>query len=125
MTVELSKAEMAALRAHLEGRVDEMLASTRRLVETESPSGDVEGSRAVVELLAQSARTIETVTAVERIESPGYGEHLRVRAFGNGKLVTARYCSSATRTRCMRAARLRSARGAWRGIASMRRASST
>jgi glutamate carboxypeptidase len=85
MTVKLSKAEMIALRAHLDGRADEMLALTRRLVETESPSGDVEGSRAVVELLAQAARNVETVTAVERIESPGYGEHLRVRAFGDGK----------------------------------------
>lgn len=76
---------MKALRAHLEGRVDEMLAFTRQLVETESPSGDLEGSRAVVELLAQAAQSLDFVTAVERIESAGYGEHLRVRAFGSRK----------------------------------------
>lgn len=58
---------------------------TRALVETESPSGDLEGSRAVVDLLVEAARALEVVTAVERIESPGYGEHLRVRAFADGK----------------------------------------
>jgi hypothetical protein len=79
---EINREEAAALRAYLDGRVDEMLRLTRTLVETESPSGDLEGSRAVVELLARAARGLEVVTAVERIESPGYGEHLRVRAFG-------------------------------------------
>jgi glutamate carboxypeptidase len=83
MTREISRTEMAALRAHLEGRVGEMLAFTRQLVETESPSGDLEGSRAVVELLAQAAEALDFVTAVERIESPDYGEHLRLRAFGS------------------------------------------
>jgi glutamate carboxypeptidase len=58
-----------------------MLALTRSLVETESPSGDVEGSRAVVSLVAEAAREIDIVSAIERIESPGYGEHLRIRAF--------------------------------------------
>jgi glutamate carboxypeptidase len=58
-----------------------MLALTRALVETESPSGDVEGSRAAVSLLADAAKAIGAVSSVERIESPGYGEHLRIRAF--------------------------------------------
>ncbi len=60
-----------------------MLALTRALVETESPSGDEEGSRAVVGLLAESARAIDGVSSVELIESAAYGVHLRVRAFSN------------------------------------------
>lgn len=67
----------------LESRRSEMLSLTRALVEAESPSGDVEGSRAVVGLLADAARKIEGVTSIERIESPGYGEHLRVCAFND------------------------------------------
>lgn len=69
----------------LEARRDEMLALTRALVEAESPSGDVDGSRAVVGLLEETARKIEGVTSIERIESPGYGEHLRVCAFGDAR----------------------------------------
>lgn len=76
---------MAALRSQLDGRVNEMLSFTRQLVETESPSGDLEGSRAVVELLAQASDAMEVVSSVERIESPDYGEHLRVRAFGSDR----------------------------------------
>ena len=85
MSREITKEEASALRAYLDGRVDKMLRLARALVETESPSGDLEGSRAVVDLLARAARGLEVVTAVERIESPGYGEHLRVRAFGEEK----------------------------------------
>lgn len=62
-----------------ESRRSEILKLTRVLVETESPSGDLEGSRAVAQMLAEAARTINGVSTVERIESPGYGEHLRVR----------------------------------------------
>jgi glutamate carboxypeptidase len=60
------------------------IARTKVLVELESPSGDLEGSRAVVEVLADAAQQVSGVTSVERIESPNYGEHLRVRAFGDG-----------------------------------------
>jgi glutamate carboxypeptidase len=83
--LEFSKAMAAAMREHLESRQAEMLALTRSLVETESPSGDLEGSRAVVSLLAEAARKIDGVTSIERIESPDYGEHLRVRAFGDAR----------------------------------------
>lgn len=62
-----------------------MLALIRALVETESPSGDVAGSRAAVSLLAEAAKTIGAVSSVERIESAGYGEHLRIRAFDQAK----------------------------------------
>jgi glutamate carboxypeptidase len=79
---EFTKTDAAALLEFLEARKGEALHLTRSLVETESPSGDVEGSRAVVGLLMEAARKVSCVTSAERIESPGYGEHLRVRAFG-------------------------------------------
>lgn len=57
----------------------------RALVECESPSGDADGSRAVVGLLEEAANEIEAVNSVERIPArDGFGEHMRVRAFGGG-----------------------------------------
>jgi glutamate carboxypeptidase len=81
MERDINGAEAKALRGLIEERQDAMLALTRALVETESPSGDVEGSRAVVSLLAEAAHATRGVASVERIESPGYGEHLRISAF--------------------------------------------
>jgi glutamate carboxypeptidase len=78
---EFDKAEAAALLNHIAGREREILSLARALVETESPSGDEEGSRAIVELLAAEARGVDGVTAVDVIESPDYGVHLRLRAF--------------------------------------------
>jgi len=83
MKRELSKSTTDDVLVFLESRRSKVLALTRALVEEESPSGDVEGSRAVVELLVEAARKIEGVTSVERIASPGYGEHVRIRA-GDG-----------------------------------------
>lgn len=68
-----------------ESRQGEMLKLVRSLVEAESPSGDLEGSRAVVSLLGRAAQEIESVTSVERIESPKYGEHLRIKAFNDAQ----------------------------------------
>ena len=61
-----------------------VLELTRKLIEFESPSGDAEGSRRVVELLEAEARGIDSVTSVERITIPDYGEHLRVFAIEDG-----------------------------------------
>jgi glutamate carboxypeptidase len=80
---EFSKAMAEAAQAFLAARRGELLALMRALVETESPSGDLQGSRAVVHLLAEAARKMREVTSIERIESSGYGEHLRVRAFND------------------------------------------
>ena len=74
----------AALR-FFESRQAETLKLVRSLVETESPSGYLEGSRAAASLIANAAKEIKCVNAIERIESPGYGEHLRLRAFGDAK----------------------------------------
>ncbi|HEX8844235.1 MAG TPA: M20 family metallopeptidase [Pyrinomonadaceae bacterium] len=81
MENKLSGNHVTAAFDLLNGRLDEMLALTRSLVEAESPSGDLEGSRAVVQILAERAQQTGCVTSVERIESPDYGEHLRLRAF--------------------------------------------
>jgi glutamate carboxypeptidase len=78
---DLLATQLSATRALLARRQDEIRGSICKLVETESPSGDFEGSRAVVDLLVDIARTIPAITAIERIPVPGYGEHLRVRAF--------------------------------------------
>lgn len=72
---------MLALRDHFVARQHELLALTCALVEAESPSGDKEGSNAVVSLLASAAASITSVNAVERITSENFGEHLVVRAF--------------------------------------------
>ncbi|MCA1593831.1 MAG: M20 family metallopeptidase [Acidobacteria bacterium] len=70
------------------GRQAEVLALTRELVEQESPSGDAEGSRAVVSILERAARAVKSVDSFERIPAPNdYGEHLRLRAFGGGAKV--------------------------------------
>lgn len=85
MEREFTKRMADALYEFFESRREEILKLTRALVETESPSGDLEGSRAVVNLLEQAARKIAGVTSIERIESPGYGEHLRISAFGDAQ----------------------------------------
>ncbi len=73
--------ELMAMHTLLASRQEEILGSICKLVETESPSGDFEGSRAVVELLVELARTVPAISDIERIPVPGYGEHLRLRAF--------------------------------------------
>ncbi len=68
---------MAKLRDHFVSRQHELLALTCALVEAESPSGDKDGSSAVVSLLANAAGSINAVSSVERITSEEFGEHLR------------------------------------------------
>lgn len=90
MTSELDSSKLEAARAFFAQRQNKNLELIRRLVECESPSGDVEGSSAVVQRLAEISRNINSIDSFERIPSPGYGEHLRIRAFGgqNGKGTT-------------------------------------
>jgi glutamate carboxypeptidase len=68
-------------RALIERRHEEIVQSIRRLVQIESPSGDVEGSRVVTQLLSTMAHTIPSVSSVARIAGPNYGEHLLISAF--------------------------------------------
>jgi glutamate carboxypeptidase len=65
----------------LQTRQAEVESFIQSLVEVESPSGDVEGSRAVVDLLVQSASRLACVDAIERIDVPDFGQHLVIKAF--------------------------------------------
>ena len=67
--------------AALQSRQAEVEAFIQALVELESPSGDDEGSRAVVDLLAQAAGRLNCVDAIERVDVPDFGQHLVIRAF--------------------------------------------
>lgn len=69
------------LQTVIKQRQAEAIEMIRRVVEIESPSGDVAGSRAVSNLIENFAREIPSVRSVERIVSPDCGEHLLVRAF--------------------------------------------
>ena len=85
MAVQASPANTTELRDYFNKRQKELLAFTRTLVETESPSGGALGSKAVVSLLAAAARNISAVNTIERIPAENYGEHLRVHAFGTNR----------------------------------------
>lgn len=82
MTNSIDATKLADVYAFIASRQDEILRLIYKLVETESPSGDVEGSRAVVDLLEKAAHAISSVNSTERIPSSDYGEHLRINAFG-------------------------------------------
>ena len=53
----------------------------RALVEIESPSGDLAGSREVVAALATAAASVNGVDEIERVEVPNFGQHLVIKAF--------------------------------------------
>lgn len=73
----------AAQQIHelLKARQAEVETFIRALVETESPSGDEAGSRAVVDLIAEAARGIECVSEIKRVDLPAFGQHLVIQAF--------------------------------------------
>ena len=77
MTDSLARQFFAALQT----RQAEVEAFIRTLVEVESPSGDIEGSRRVVDLLVEVAGRLECVDAIERIDVPDFGQHLVIKAF--------------------------------------------
>lgn len=81
MHENLTREKLRALREYFAGRQHELLTFICALVETESPSGDSQGSHDVVELLANAAASISSVASVERISAETFGEHLRIRAF--------------------------------------------
>ena len=65
----------------LETRQADVETFIQSLVEVESPSGDEEGSRAVVDLLVQAAMGLACVDAIKRVDVPDFGQHLVVKAF--------------------------------------------
>lgn len=80
--MSLSDANITTLQNHFLDRQDKVVELMRALVETESPSGDEEGSREAVSVLVAAAQSIEDLR-VERLPAPNYGEHLRITAFEN------------------------------------------
>jgi glutamate carboxypeptidase len=84
MTAELDQATARDLLEYFTRREGEILSRIVALVEHESPSGDLGGSRAVVRLLEETARGVACVESVSRIAVEGYGEHLRIEAFTPG-----------------------------------------
>ncbi|NOT48537.1 MAG: M20 family metallopeptidase [Acidobacteria bacterium] len=73
---------------HFQQRQDAVVDSIREIVEIESPSYDVERSRAVVLWVENEARKIGLDLEIEKIVADGYGEHLIIRAFpGDAKPV--------------------------------------
>src|SRR5205085_12618639 len=83
MVAELNRTAADALLQQLTNSQSTVLALTRALVEVESPSGDLDGSRAVVSLLIDAARNLPGVTTVERIPVENYGEHLRIHLYAD------------------------------------------
>jgi glutamate carboxypeptidase len=81
MSRAINQQTVQSLRDYFSRRENEILALTRSLVETESPSGDEAGSNKVASLIAAAARSIGSINSVERIVSENYGCHLRIRAF--------------------------------------------
>jgi glutamate carboxypeptidase len=77
----ISSADVSRFQEFLRTRQEDTLNFIRALVEIESPSGHETGSQAVVRLLAQAAREVSCVNSIERVEVPGFGQHLVVRAF--------------------------------------------
>ena len=71
--------------AALQTRQAEVETFIQSLVEVESPSGDMEGSRAVVDLLVQAAGKLSCVNAIERVDVPDFGQHLVIKAFQNSQ----------------------------------------
>lgn len=83
MSFEPNSENARRLLRHFDERRADILALARAICEVESPSGDGEGSRSVVNLLADAARTIPGVR-VERESAPDdYGEHFILRAFSD------------------------------------------
>src|SRR3712207_3131377 len=82
MPFETSTTKAEEFLRHFRARREALLSFTRALCEAESPSGDAEGSRAVVNLIEDAAREFEGFATCERTHAPdGYGEHFRLRAF--------------------------------------------
>lgn len=81
--MKLTQTNMAGLTDYFAGRSEALAAFVRGLVETESPSGDEAGSKAVVSMLAAAAESINAVTKIERVKSEHYGEHLLIRTWAD------------------------------------------
>ena len=76
---------MNTILNYFQNRRPEILNLIREIVEIESPSRDVNGSRAVVDWITQEAQKISPNLTIERVFAENYGEHLIIRAFPSAK----------------------------------------
>ncbi len=72
---------MKRLLDYFQARRANILDSIYKIVEIESPSRNLAGSRAVVGFIKQQARSISSGFEIEKIFTEDYGEHLIIRAF--------------------------------------------
>ncbi len=72
---------MKRLLDYFQARRASILDSIYKIVEIESPSRNLTGSRAVVGFVEQQARAISSDFEIEKIFAEDYGEHLIIRAF--------------------------------------------
>ena len=81
MTGQLISASLAnQILNRFRERQSDIESFVRALVEIESPSGDVEGSRDVVAALSSAAAAVNGIDEVEVVEVPGFGQHLVIKA---------------------------------------------
>jgi glutamate carboxypeptidase len=81
MATDISTALVRNVQDRFREQQPRIVSLIRALVEAESPSGDVAGSRAVVDLLAEAAGSARRVTSIDRVDVPNFGQHLVIRAF--------------------------------------------
>ncbi|PWT93167.1 MAG: hypothetical protein C5B55_05020 [Blastocatellia bacterium] len=77
----ISPEQVRQIRECLRNRQAEIETFVQRLVEAESPSGDEQGSRDVVDLLTSAASELSCVSSLERIDVPQFGQHLVIKSF--------------------------------------------
>ncbi len=82
MTSQVISADLARdIKRRLLSRQSVIEESIKTLVEVESPSGDIDGSAAVVSLLSNQASELTSVSSIEKFDVEGFGQHLVIEAF--------------------------------------------
>jgi len=69
------------IKSDFETRSKSIESFMQTLVDIESPSGNESASKAVVDVLVNEAEKLECVCALERVDVPGFGQHLVIEAF--------------------------------------------
>jgi glutamate carboxypeptidase len=92
MTANLIPPDIARrIRSEFQKRQDSIESFIKTLVELESPSGDPNRSKALVDVLVSAAEQLRCVSKVERVEVPGFGQNVVIEAFqqeqSNGQIL--------------------------------------
>ncbi len=66
---------------HFKSRQESIIGSIREIVDIESPSGDADRSKEVMQWVADQALKTGLDLEIEKVPADGYGEHLVIRAF--------------------------------------------